>query len=43
MGQYRPEYKAHQFLEINRRPTSQEMQEVRKYADQLGILWKPVS
>ncbi|MFX0031123.1 MAG: radical SAM protein [Candidatus Hermodarchaeota archaeon] len=43
MGQYRPEYKANQFHEINRRPTSQEMQEVRNYADKLGILWKPVS
>jgi len=43
MGQYRPQYKAFNYEEINRRPTSQEMQEVRDYADKLGILWKPVS
>jgi len=43
MGQYRPQYKAFDYEEINRRPTSQEMQEVGDYADKLGILWKPVS
>ena len=43
MGQYRPQYKAFNYEEINRRPTSQEMQEVRDYADKLGILWRPVS
>jgi len=43
MQQFRPQYKAHQYPEINRRPTSQEIQEVRNYADKLGILYKPVS
>lgn len=43
MGQYRPEYKAYSCDEINRRPTSEEIQEVKNYADELGILWKPVS
>ncbi len=43
MQQFRPQYKAGQYPEINRRPTSQEMQEVKNYADKLGILWRPVS
>lgn len=43
MGQYRPEYHAYKFDEINRRPSSEEMREVKDYADQLGILWEPVS
>jgi len=43
MAQYRPQFHAFEYPEINRRPTSQEMQEVRDYADKLGILWKPVS
>jgi len=43
MSQYRPERKSSQYPEINRRPTSHEMQEVGNYADKLGILWKPVS
>ena len=43
MGQYRPQYKAHDYEEINRRPTSEEIQEVKNHADQLGILYKPVS
>lgn len=43
MGQYRPEYKAYKIPEINRRITSNEMQEVKTYADKLGILYKPVS
>jgi len=43
MGQYRPEYHAYKFDEINRRPTSEEMLEVKNYADELEILWKPVS
>ena len=43
MGQYRPQYKAFQYEEINRRPTSQEMREVKNYADALGILYEPVS
>ncbi|MFO7794588.1 MAG: radical SAM protein [Promethearchaeati archaeon] len=43
MGQYRPEYHAYKFDEINRRPTSEEMLDVKNYADELEILWKPVS
>ncbi|MFW9773761.1 MAG: radical SAM protein [Candidatus Heimdallarchaeota archaeon] len=39
MGQFRPEYKAYDYPEINRRPTSEEMQQVREYADKLGVLW----
>jgi putative pyruvate formate lyase activating enzyme len=43
MGQYRPEYNAYKYPEINRHPTSKEMQEAKDYANELGILWKPVS
>ncbi|MCK4780099.1 MAG: pyruvate formate lyase-activating protein, partial [Candidatus Lokiarchaeota archaeon] len=43
MAQFRPQWKAFEYPEINRRPTSQEMQEARDYADKLGILWRPVS
>ncbi len=43
MQQFRPEYKASQYPEINRRPNLQEIQKVRKYADELGILYEPVS
>ena len=43
MGQYRPEYKAYNYNDINRRPTSNEMLEVKSYADDLGIIYKQVS
>ena len=43
MGQYRPQFHAFEYPEINRRPSTQEMEEVKKYADKLGILWRPVS
>jgi putative pyruvate formate lyase activating enzyme len=43
MGQYRPQWKSSKYTEINRRPTSQEMIQVKNYADKLGILWQPVS
>ena len=43
MGQYHPQYKAYNYPEINRRPTNNEMQKVKNYADELGILWRPVS
>ena len=43
MGQYRPAFHSHKYPEINRRPSSKEMEEVKNYADKLGILWKPVS
>jgi putative pyruvate formate lyase activating enzyme len=43
MGQYRPEFKASQYHNINRRPTPEEIQEVKNYAEKLRILWRPVS
>ncbi len=43
MAQYRPQFRSSNYPEINRRPNPQEMQEVRDYADKLGILWRPVS
>lgn len=43
MGQYRPEYKAHDYPNINRRPNNEEMQQVKDYANELGIIWKPLS
>jgi putative pyruvate formate lyase activating enzyme len=43
MAQFRPEYKAYQYSELNRRPNSEEISEVKKYANALGILYKPVS
>ncbi|MBY8984392.1 MAG: radical SAM protein [Candidatus Lokiarchaeota archaeon] len=43
MGQYRPQYHSFTYPEINRRPTSKEMQVVKNYASSLGILYKPVS
>jgi putative pyruvate formate lyase activating enzyme len=43
MQQYRPQYKAFQYEEINRRPTSEEIRIVRNHADKLGIIWKPIS
>ncbi|MFX0023140.1 MAG: radical SAM protein [Candidatus Hermodarchaeota archaeon] len=43
MGQYRPQWKASKFPELNRRPTSEEMWEVKMYAQKLGIIYEPVS
>jgi putative pyruvate formate lyase activating enzyme len=43
MGQYRPQYKANKYKEINRRPTMAEMHSIKNYAEELGILYKPVS
>ena len=43
MGQYRPEWKSFKYPEINRRPTMEEIHEVKNYADDLGILYEPVS
>jgi putative pyruvate formate lyase activating enzyme len=43
MGQYRPQWKASKFPELNRRPTSEEMLEVKMYAQKLGIIYEPVS
>jgi len=46
MGQYRPEYKVTRtkdYPEIKKRPSSKEMRQAQKTADDLGILWDPVS
>jgi len=43
MAQYRPMYHSSKYAEINRKPTMEEMYKVKNYADELGILWKPVS
>ncbi|MHA2287628.1 MAG: radical SAM protein [Promethearchaeota archaeon] len=43
MKQYHPEYYAHKYKEINRRPSMEEIHEVKNYADDLGILYEPVS
>jgi len=43
MSQYRPQWKSFEYPEINCKPTSQEIQEVKNYASRLGILYKPVS
>ena len=43
MAQYRPMYHSSNYPEINRTPTMEEMHKVKNYADELGILWKPVS
>jgi len=47
MEQYRPEYLvlAHpnKYPDVARRPTSEEMREAYRYADELGILYRPVS
>jgi len=47
MSQYRPEHlvvrEPGKYAEIARRPTIQEIKEARDYADQLGLIWEPVS
>jgi putative pyruvate formate lyase activating enzyme len=46
MGQYRPCYLASNsgdYSDINRRLSSEEIEEARMYADDLGLLWRPVS
>jgi uncharacterized Fe-S radical SAM superfamily protein PflX len=46
MAQYRPEYKVlrtEMYPEIKRKPSTSEMYNVRKHADDLGIYWKSVS
>jgi putative pyruvate formate lyase activating enzyme len=47
MQQYRPEYRVRarpqDFPDISRRVTPEEMQKVRKRADELGVCWAPVS
>jgi len=43
MGQFRPEFHALEYPEINRRPNNEEMQQVKDYANEMEILWKPLS
>jgi putative pyruvate formate lyase activating enzyme len=46
MGQYRPCYlvsNGKDYADINRRLFPEEIQEARKYADELGLLWRPIS
>ena len=47
MGQYRPEHLVlrdpGKYAEIARQPTMRMLQEAYDYADQLGIIWRPVS
>lgn len=46
MGQYRPCYlvsSSKDYADINRRLSSEEIEEAKKYADELGLLWRPVS
>jgi len=46
MGQYRPQYKAKhdpRYKEIQRRPSSEEMKQAYQIANQLKIVWEPVS
>lgn len=47
MSQYRPEHLVYRepekYSDIARRPNNREMEEAYKYADELGLCWKPVS
>ncbi len=47
MGQYRPEYLVsrdpERYADIARRPSNEEMLEAYRYADELGIIYRPVS
>ncbi len=43
MGQFRPEFRSSLYPEINRKPTMEEIKEVKNHADMLGIIYKPVS
>ncbi|MEM3980919.1 MAG: radical SAM protein, partial [Ignisphaera sp.] len=43
MNQYRPEYKAYQYKDIARRVRVDEVEEVYRYADELGLLWRDIS
>ncbi len=47
MNQYRPQHlvlrEPGKYPEMARRPTSEEVREAHNYADELGIVWKPVS
>lgn len=39
MAQYRPEYLAHKYPEISRKPKPEELKEVWSYAEKLGLNW----
>ncbi|MCC6010491.1 MAG: pyruvate formate lyase activating enzyme, partial [Fervidicoccaceae archaeon] len=47
MDQYRPEHLVlrypEKYREIARRPTREEVEEAYRYAEELGIVYKPVS
>ena len=43
MGQFKPDFRSSFYPEINRRPTMEEIKEVKNHAEMLGILFKPVS
>jgi putative pyruvate formate lyase activating enzyme len=46
MGQYRPSYlvsSSRDYADINRRPSQEEIETACRYADELGLLWRPVS
>ena len=43
MAQYRPQWNSFEYPEINRRPSMGEIHEVKNYADDLGIMYEPVS
>ncbi|MBY9007970.1 MAG: radical SAM protein [Candidatus Lokiarchaeota archaeon] len=43
MAQYRPEFRSYKYPEINQYSNSKEIQKIKDYADELGILWEPVS
>ncbi|MBN1801290.1 MAG: radical SAM protein [Candidatus Lokiarchaeota archaeon] len=43
MSQYRPEYKAHEYPDIKRKPTREELLDVKQHASKLDILYEPVS
>jgi putative pyruvate formate lyase activating enzyme len=43
MDQYRPEYRAHQVPQMNRRVSSDEMREAFELADSLKLRWRSVS
>jgi putative pyruvate formate lyase activating enzyme len=47
MGQYRPEHKVplerSKYSEITRRPVAEEMAEAYDLADELGLVYSPVS
>lgn len=39
MGQYRPEFKSHEYLDINKYPTQQELENAWNLAEELNLNW----